>query len=463
MNLESKIVSYCDSLKYSSIDHNTREIGSHCLLDIIGVLLAGTRDPGVELLTKITEKWGGKPESRVVGRILALPAPATAMLNGAAARVLDFDDVGDSLGTHPSVAILPALLAIADSLDRPISREQFMTAYIAGMELSLRLSRARKETLLESGRYDLCKVIAATAASGMLYGLTGDRLHNALGIAYTSALGETQCMIDGASTVFYQQGLVASHAVKAVIFAEQGFTGAKQFLSGRWGYYSAFEPGSNLDSIIDELGTTFVLDQLIAFKPYPTCRPNTSAVALIKEMLNGQQIDINEIERIDVLTNQQIFDLVGSPVERKQVPQTVVEARFSLAYNIAAVLTTGDLFIDDFTENAIRRKDIIDLSRKIYLRSAAECEIPELGTHGKIKIIIQFKDATQLKGEVSYAKGNAKNPMTLEELIDKFKKCVVYSQNAYIHKNISAILDWILDRENHNPDYQMLANVLFPR
>ncbi|MCU1733757.1 MULTISPECIES: MmgE/PrpD family protein [unclassified Pseudomonas] len=460
MTLEARVTQYCDDLTFASIDAASLEIASRSLLDALGVSLAGARDAGVKVLAGIVEQWGGQPQSRVLGRQQALPAPAAAMLNGAAARVLDFDDVADPLGTHPSVAILPPLLAIADLIGQPIDRQAFLTAFVAGQDLSIRLSRARKETLLESGRYDLCKVIAATAAAGKLYGLRGAQLHHALGIAYTSALGETQCMIDGASTVFYQQGLVAANAVRAVVLAANGFTGASQFLTGRWGYYNAFEPGSELDTIEAGLGNTFSNTDGIAFKPYPTCRPNTSAVALALELVRGRRLQAAEVVRIDVLTNRQIFDLVSAPIERKQAPTTVVEARFSLAYNIAAALTSGDLFIDDFNEQAILRPAVIALSRKIFPDHDPSCEIAELGTHGKIKIRIELADGTVLQGEVSHAKGNPLNPMSQEELLTKFNKCLAWSDAAQARAQSATIVDWIFDRDAINPSYQVLAQAL---
>lgn len=460
MTLEARITQYSDDLTYAAIDADALEIASRSLLDALGVSLAGARDEGVQVLATIVEQWGGQPQSRVLGRQQALPAPAAATLNGAAARVLDFDDVADPLGTHPSVAILPPLLAIADLLDTPVDRQAFLTAFVLGQDLSIRLSRARKETLLESGRYDLCKVIAATAAAGKLYGLRGAQLHHALGIAYTSALGETQCMIDGASTVFYQQGLVAANAVRAVILAANGFTGASQFLTGRWGYYNAFEPGSALETIDAGLGKLFSNTDGIAFKPYPTCRPNTSAVALALELVRGRRLNAAEVVRIDVLTNRQIYDLVSHPVERKQAPETVVEARFSLAYNIATALATGDLFIDDFNEQAILRPDIIALSRKIFPNHDAACEIAELGTHGRIKIRIELTDGSVLQGEVDHAKGNPKNPMSQEELLSKFHKCLAWSDAPQARAHSATIVDWIFDRDGINPSYEVLAKAL---
>lgn len=440
MTLEARIARYVTDATPKSVGAPAIQIAKLSLIDILGVTLAGSCDPEVKQLADVVEQWGGNGQCRVLGRQSALPAPSAALLNGAASRVFDFDDVVDSLGTHPSVAIFPPLLAMAELIGKPVSGLDFLTAYAVGQDLSVRFGNARRETLLESGRYDLSKVIAATAAAGKLFGLDTQALVNAMGIAYTSALGETQCMIEGASSVFYQQGLVSSHAVKAVLLAASGLNGASQFLTGRWGYYSAFEPGSNLEVIEERLGTDFRNVDHIAFKPYPTCRPNTSAVALARSLAGQQTWRADEIDRIDVRTNQQIRDLVCLPVERKQTPSSVVEARFSIAYNIATALLTGDLFLDDFTEEAIRREDVLAISRKVQSLHDLECEAPNLGAHGRIMIDIHLRDGTHLNGSIDYPRGNPKNPLSPSEIDQKFIKCVKHTQDARLNENAEELL-----------------------
>ncbi|SIT48323.1 conserved hypothetical protein [Paraburkholderia piptadeniae] len=440
MTLEMHIARHVIDATPESVGKPAVQVAQKSLIDILGVTLAGSSEPEVRLLADVVEQWGGEGQCRTLGRQRALPAPSAALLNGAASRVFDFDDVVDSLGMHPSVAIFPPLLAVAELTEKPISGLDFLVAYAVGQDLSVRFGKARRETLLESGRYDLSKVIAATAAAGKLFGLDARALVNAMGLAYTSALGETQCMIDGASAVFYQQGLVASHAVKAVLLAAAGLSGANQFLTGRWGYYSAFEPGSNLNVIEDNLGRDFRNVDHIAFKPYPTCRPNTSAVALARSLAGQKTWHADEIDRIEIRTNQQIRDLVCLPVEGKQTPSSVVEARFSVAYNIATALLTGDLFINDFTEEAICRADVLAVSRKVQSLHDPECEDPKLGAHGRIKIDIHLRDGSSLKDSIDYPKGNPKNPMSLEEIDQKFIKCVRHTQDTKLNESAGDLL-----------------------
>ncbi len=424
MTVERQLAAYVHDTSYDQITSTAIETARRSTLDILGVTLAGQKRPEIRLLQRVTTRWGGAPDSPVLGAALRLPPPAAALLNGAAARVLDFDDVVDPLGIHPSVAIFPTLVAIAASRAGEVDGRDFLAATAIGQDLCTRLARARKETLLESGRYDLSKVIAAAAAGAKLYGLDEQGILAAMGVAYTSALGETQCMVEGAPTVSYQQGLVASNAVRAVMLSAEGFYGAQRFLTGRYGLFSAFEPGSRIDDVLHDLGRSFAGDQDIAYKLYPTCRPNISAARLAMELAGGRKLRPDDVETIEIRMNQQIFDLVCEPAEKKWRPETPVEARFSMAYTVAVALIGGDILVADYDEAALGRSDVLALGRKVRPLVDPACDIAELGTHGRIAIAILFADGHRRTGAVDKPKGHPSDPLTDEELREKFRKCV---------------------------------------
>ncbi|MCC8368086.1 MmgE/PrpD family protein [Xenorhabdus sp. PB61.4] len=442
-NIEDQITSFAYELMYDNISTSALDAAHLSILDIFGVTLAGSIRPEIKLLQRVIGQWGGSPTCPVFGTNLLLPPSIAALLNGAASRVLDFDDVVDPLGIHPSVAIFPALSAIAAFRQSPVTSSEFLTATVIGHDLITRLARARKETLLESGRYDLSKVIAATAAAGRLFGLTPTQLRSAMGIAYTSALGEAQCMVEGTPTVSYQQGLVASNAVKAVLLASEGFEGAHRFLTGRYGLFRAFEPDSEPDSIVDGLGVIFASENDIAFKPYPTCRPNISATTLAISLAGHSKVRAEDITHIDIAMNQQIYDLVCAPSYKKWKPTTPVEARFSMAYTVAVGLRYGGVLITDYDETALNRADVLSISEKIRPRVDLKCDIPELGTHGRIEVSIYYVNGDVRSGFIDIPKGNPQNPLNSTDIIEKFTSCFNYfePENGTIQVN-NAIQAW---------------------
>lgn len=123
MTLESRVAKHVFEATADSVGSSAMHTAHASLIDIVGVTLAGSRDPSVRLLADMEAGWGGSPggQCRVLGRGGTVQAPSAALANGAASRVLDFDDVVDALGTHPSVTIFPPLLAVAELLPRPVS------------------------------------------------------------------------------------------------------------------------------------------------------------------------------------------------------------------------------------------------------------------------------------------------------------------------------------------------------
>ena len=430
MTIELRLASYAHEIRFDEISQGAIETARSSLIDILGVTLAGQSRPEIRLLQRVVGRWGGSPDCSVLGTLLRLPPPSAALLNGAASRVLDFDDVVDPLGIHPSVAVFAPLAAVAGLKRGEVDGRDLLAAMAIGQDLCTRLARVRRETLLESGRYDLSKVIGGAAAAARLFGLDRNGILAAMGIAYTSALGEAQCMVEGAPTVSYQQGLVAANAVRAVLLAAEGFDGAHSFLTGRYGLFSAFEPGSKVEDMLAGLGTTFAGDSDIAYKPYPTCRPNISAACLALELSRRAGFYPEDIARVEISMNRQIFDLVCAPPDRKWRPSTPIEARFGMAYTVAAALVGGDVSIDDYDARALSRPNVLALSELVVPRVDPRCEIAELGTHGRIALSLITRDGRREEGFVDRPKGNPSDPMTREEIVDKFFRCITCSDRV---------------------------------
>lgn len=424
--IEKKLADMISSTRFKELPGDTVVTTRQSILDITGVTIAGSGRPEIDLLRNTLTHYYRSGRCPVLGTPFLLSGLGAALFNGAASRVLDFDDVVDPLGTHPSVAVFASLLSVAYEMDALPSDADFLTAFAVGHDVCTRLARARKYTLLETGRYDLSKIIGSAAAAANLLQLGFDQTLNALGIAYTSCLGEAQCMVEGAPTVSYQQGLVALNAVSAVGLAAAGYKGANNFLTGRYGLFNAFEPGADVSLVIKDLGSDFAGNSSIAYKPFPTCRPNISAALLAIELMDGTYRSTDDISSISIRVNQQIFDLVCAPAATKWRPQSPVEARFGMAYTVAAALIDGKVSINVYDEDRLSDAKILSLSELVRPAADCSCDIPELGTHGRICVEIDFKDGGHVRGSVDRAKGNPDYPMTASELEEKFKDCMEY-------------------------------------
>jgi len=240
-------------------------------------MLGGSGSPGIDELFGVIARWGGLAESRVLLRRIRLPAPQAALLNASMGHALDFDDTLDTGGSiHPGVSVLGSVLAVCDSLGRVTGRD-VLTAVALGLDISCRIALA---STLDRGwhRTAAIGVFGATAAAGKLIGLSPEQMLAALGIAYSHAAGNRQCILDGVLTKRMQAGQAAGAGVFSAVLAQTGFTGAQNIFNGRFGFFELYQPhGSDASLLLRDLGTAF-RGEALSYKPYPRGRPLHAAI-----------------------------------------------------------------------------------------------------------------------------------------------------------------------------------------
>jgi 2-methylcitrate dehydratase PrpD len=116
---------------------------SRAFVDTIACMIAGRKDAAVLRASQTFRQWSNSTDGTPCVTGQRLPAPWAALVNGAAAHALDYDDVSEPALTHPSAALVPALLALA--LERKCSGEQIIDAYIIGFEIQAALGAAMND------------------------------------------------------------------------------------------------------------------------------------------------------------------------------------------------------------------------------------------------------------------------------------------------------------------------------
>jgi len=210
------------ALRYDELPAPVRELARQCVLDYLGVALAGVQDPLVRILLDEMAEAGGAPQASIIGHSPRLPMLSAALVNGAAAHALDYDDVNMAMPGHPSVAILPGLLALAE-LEGSSGRE-VVAAFVAGYETACRIGAA-----LQPGHYNLgfhstgtVGTFGAAAACARLLGLDAEATAIALGIAGTQAAGLKSQF--GTMCKPFHAGKAAQNGLLAARLAQRGFS-----------------------------------------------------------------------------------------------------------------------------------------------------------------------------------------------------------------------------------------------
>jgi 2-methylcitrate dehydratase PrpD len=148
----------------------------------------------------------------------------------------------------------------------------------------------------------------------------------------------------------------------------------------------------------------------------------------------------DELQEIVITTNTWGFEAVGEG-ESKYKPKTIMDAQFSIPYAVGTALAKGDVFIDDFTDQAIRNKEVIEYARKVKVK--VNPELDKIPLIPPINVEIKTKDGRSYEKYVEYVKGHPKNPMSMSECIEKFTKCVPFSAKPLSNDSALNVIDMV--------------------
>jgi len=415
---------YISKTRYEDLSPAAVASVKRSTIDTIGAMVAGSTAPGVSALLDLARGWGGAEESLVAGQgRLRLPAPMAAWCNGTMARALEIDDCVDFLPVHPSASAVPALLALAD-FRKGLSGRDYITSLAVAHDVIIRMGLAVRKNAMETGRNNLFKIFGPAAAVSRAMGLSPSETQNALGISFSHAVGDGQCALDGALSLRLQQGIVAQGALISGLLAARGFTGAKNFLTGKWGYFQSWEPDPRLEFLGAGLGQDFHGEK-ITIKPFSSCRATHPALDLTIGLSRKNGIHVSSIKEINILTSPEMHNLVGFPQEAKANPDSVPTAQFSIQYTVAAALIRGDMFLKELEPAALSDQKIRDLASRVRVEPD-----PGMRTEkvlGRTRVTIMCENDVIVEGEIESPLGSPELPMTYEQCAEKFMKCLAHA------------------------------------
>lgn len=323
------------TLRYADLPAEIRTLAKQCLLDTIAVSLPGAADPLTGMLLAEMEEQGGKAEATVIGHTARLPAASAALVNGAAGHALDFDDVNMAMPGHPSVAILPALLALAEA--RGASGEDVLTAFVAGYELQCRVGRT-----IAPWHYDVLGFhstatigsFGAAAACAHLLGLDADKFAIALGIAGTQAAGLKSMF--GTMCKPLHAGKASYHGLLAAKLAARGFTSRADVLECAQGFARTHSPEFHPERALDDPSGGFYIRNNL-FKYHAACYLTHAPIETARKLREQHHITPDQVAKANLQLDEACDRVCNIPA-----PRTGLEAKFSLRLTTAMALAGVD-------------------------------------------------------------------------------------------------------------------------
>ena len=444
------------SINYEDIPEDAVEMAKREVLDILGVALGGSSKPGVKELLELVTEWGGKEESTIFCYGHKVPAPNAAQVNATMGHALDYDDTGAG-PVHPSVVIVPACLAVAERRGK-FSGKEFITAVALGVDMMCRLGlgfRSVMETMpakilatMPGGNQPgagwhltpLYGFLAAAGAAGRMLGLDDEGIVNALGIAYHQCSGNGQCVLDGSLTKRMGPGFAAKGGITAALMAEKGITGAQNCLEGEDGLYKLYHRKSYDSEVLTaDLGKHFEGINVV-MKPYPCCAGTHGYVGATLALVDQHDIKAEDVQEITIFCRES--DVLCVPLEVRSRPRNAVDSQFSVPWAVAVAIARRRAGIGDFTEEAIKSQDILEVASKIRLNEDPDLMRP--GGTGSAKVRVTTKKGQTYSGQASGAPiGSPQRQLPFSDYERKFRDCASYSVKPLPDENIDKVVELV--------------------
>ena len=399
---------------YESLPQEAIRNAKQAILDCLGCALAGAPDEGSKILSEYVKEKGGKPEAGVIRAGFKAPAPDAAWVNGTLAHALDYDDIAMVTGGHPSVALLPAALALGEKYH--LSGKDVLLAYIIGFEVMATVGKActGRHYLLGWHCTSTFGSLGAAAIGAKLLKLDLPKTRMAIGIAASLTGGLKQNF--GTMTKPLHAGNAARNGVVAATLAHRGFTAVEDILETPMGFCKVFGGGEELDmaGATQDMGGSFQVSSTLEIKPYPSCRGTHPGIDATLGLKRQDQFDVSDIVEVECRGSAWIVQ--GAAIYHS--PKTALEGKFSVEYCVARALLDNDVAMKHFTDEKVMEPKVQELiSKTKYVPD------PDAGPFVPCEVVVKLKDGRVLSHKVNSLTGDPTNPLSEETLHAKYRDC----------------------------------------
>ncbi|MBY8910367.1 MmgE/PrpD family protein, partial [Salinicoccus roseus] len=335
-----------------------------------------------------------------------------ALLNGASSHIVEQDDIHKGSIIHAATVVIPAALAIAERDD--LSGKDVIAAVVAGYEVCFRIG----EAVTPSHYYywhntATCGTFGAATAVAKLLDLSEEQIVHALGSAGTQAAGLWEFIEDGAMSKQLHPGKAAMNGVIAGLLAQKDFTAATRILEGDRGFFKAMSDTYDVSKVTEGLGETHKIMEN-SFKVHASCRHTHHAMDIISQLSRERGLDAEDIQSIEIGTYQVAINITDN-----DNPVTVYQGKFSLQYCTAHAFVMQEGSLYTFNEENLWNEEIRGLMSKVhvYVDPSKDSAYPnQWGALAKVAL----KNGETIELDTDYPKGDPEQPVTKDELVDKF-------------------------------------------
>jgi 2-methylcitrate dehydratase PrpD len=412
---------FVTNTRYEDIPEDVLTLGKKTILDGFGLALAGSVSVSGPIMRKYIGTLGlSGGVASVIGTNMKVPPRFAALANGVAIHADDYDDTGSAL--HVNAPVLPAALALCELDHR--SGKDFMLAYHVGVEVENKIGDAISARHNGDGFHTTgtCGSFGSVATCAKLRGLNPSQTARAMGLAASQAGGLRDNF--GTMTKAFHAGHAAESGAIAADLVLIGWTAAEDILEAPLGFYQA--EGGTFDprAILGRLARPWMFvspGDLI--KRFPCGTIQQAVMDEMLRLIGENNIKAPDVDRVLVGGNQHNVNTLFH-----HQPTTGLEAKFSMEFSVSILLVEGKAGLSEFTDAIVQRPGVQDMIRRS--KFSVDPEFNRMGHQGDTLqstlvegniIKIYMKDGRVLSGHTGFAKGSPENPMSYDEVADKFR------------------------------------------
>ncbi len=420
MGITQDLAKYCHGLKFRQLPGEVIDRVKYSLLDFIGVACRGSREDSSQRMVRFVKETGrGTENGVIIGTKEKAPYLYAALANGTSSHAIEMDDVHNEASLHPGVVVFPAVLAIGEMLG--VTGKSFIEATVIGYEVMIRLGKALgSENSYKRGFHPTgtCGIFGSSMATSKMLALQEERMVSAMGIAGSQAAGSMEYLAQGAWTKRFHAGWAAHSGMIAAKLAQKGFQGPLSIIEGRDGFLHAYSNGADPGKVLEGIGSGFEILRT-SVKPHACCRYMQPPIDAILKIVRENDLQPDRVEKVRLGILRAGVPLIADPIESKYRPQSVVDAQFSMPFGAAVALLYGKAGLEEFQLSNIRSEKVKQMMRSVECVADPDLERTFPKQWGGTAEILT-KDGKRYFSKIEYPKGDPENPLSWEEMIEKF-------------------------------------------
>ena len=418
-SISERLAAWTTAVRFDELAPSTVDRVKQFLLDYLGIAIRGATLDSSRPVRSLVNPAG---PATALGRAGGVAPEWAALANGMAAHSMELDDTYLPGSVHNESFIFAAVLALAQ--ERNATGQAVIEAAVAGWEVSCRAAAALRPAVTNARGFHptgTCGALGAATAAARILELDASRTARAIGIATSQASGLLEYVTDGSWTKRFHAGWAAHAGIVAARLAGAGLTAPATAIEGRFGFLHAYSGDPDTELLLDGLGDGHAIDRT-ALKYHP-CNyyiqsVNDSVLELVRRGVRAE-----DVESVLVHTMTAAVALVCEPLAVRRRPAVMIDAQFSVPFNVALGLLTGRVAFRDFTPQMFGHPAMRALMDRVEYRVDPDfdrrypAEWP-----GRVDVLL--RDGSTESAETLHARGDPRNPLTWTEVVDKHRGIV---------------------------------------